>query len=134
MRNTAPLFSGGFRILICGGRTHPRRRNLPMRLLSLALFFWRIAPTLSEAAEVGPGDDLRAAIGALGPGDELVLSGGTYEFDSRFNISVVGESGRPAIIRAKSGETPVIHMTTGSQNVIEIQGSRHLIVRGLTFT
>ena len=105
-----------------------------MRLLSLALFFWLIAPTLSEAAEVGPGDDLRAAIAALGPGDELVLSGGTYEFNSRFNISVVGESGRPAIIRAKSGETPVIHMTTGSQNVIEIQGSRHLIVRGLTFT
>ncbi|HEX7061371.1 MAG TPA: right-handed parallel beta-helix repeat-containing protein, partial [Woeseiaceae bacterium] len=83
--------------------------------------------------EIGPGDDVRAAIAALGPGDELVLAGGVYPFDSRFNITVTGEQDRPIVVRGKAGETATIEMNTGSQNVMEIEASRWLIVRGLHF-
>ena len=83
--------------------------------------------------EVSPDDDLRAAIAALGPGDELRLAGGVYSLDSRFNISPVGQPDRPITIRSKEGELAIIEMTTGMQNVVEIQGSRHLLVKGLVF-
>ena len=83
--------------------------------------------------EVSPDDDLRAAIAALGPGDELHLAGGVYSLDSRFNISPVGQPDRPITIRSKEGELAIIEMTTGMQNVVEIQGSRHLLVKGLVF-
>ncbi|WP_405234379.1 right-handed parallel beta-helix repeat-containing protein [Lentisalinibacter salinarum] len=105
-----------------------------MPLKYRALLFFLLAPAFSQSTEVSPGDDLRLAISALGAGDELVLSGGTYEFDSRFNITVVGEANRPAVIRAKAGEKPLIRMNTSSQNVIEIQGSRHLVIRGIAFS
>ena len=51
---------------------------------------------------VTPAEDLRAAIAGLEPGDELVLRGGTYALDSRFNITVVGT--RPT--RSSSAATP----------------------------
>jgi len=112
----------------------PLRRMKPVRHFLFALLIGLHVPALAAVTEVGPGDDLRAAIAALGPGDELVLAGGTYDFGSRFNITVVGEPDRPAVIRAAERQTPVISMNTGSQNVMEIQGSRYLTVRGLTFT
>jgi hypothetical protein len=83
--------------------------------------------------EVSPGDDLRAAIAVLEPGDELLLAGGVYSLDSRFNISPVGEPERPITIRSKDGERATIEMTTETKNVIEIQGSRHLVLKGLAF-
>src|SRR5690606_33630347 len=98
-----------------------------------------LLPMLSVSAaaatfEVSPGDDVRAAIGRLQPGDELVLRGGTYSFNSRFNIRVVGEPDRPIVIRGKEGESALIHMTTSAQNILEVQGSRYLILRNLRFT
>lgn len=88
----------------------------------------------SRAAEIGPGDDLRAAIAALGPGGELVLRGGTYSLNSGFRITVNGTQAQPAVIRAKAGERPLIHQTNPGHNVIEISGSSHLVVRGVAFT
>ncbi|HET6629558.1 MAG TPA: right-handed parallel beta-helix repeat-containing protein [Woeseiaceae bacterium] len=102
--------------------------RLPLALLpALAL------PAHGAVTEVSPGDDVRAAIAALQPGDELVLGGGVYGFDSRFNITVVGEPGRPVVIRGQTGEQAIIEMNTGSQNVLEVQGSAYLVLRGLTF-
>jgi hypothetical protein len=86
------------------------------------------------AVEIGPGDDLRAAIAALGPGGELVLRGGTYAFSTGFRITVNGTAAAPAVIRAKAGERPLIQQSNGGQNIIEISGSSHLIVRGIAFT
>jgi hypothetical protein len=86
------------------------------------------------AVEVGPGDDLRAAIAALGPGGELVLRGGTYTFNSGFRITVNGTAAAPAVIRAKAGERPLIQQTNAGQNIIEISGSSFLVVRGIAFT
>ena len=90
-------------------------------------------PARAAVTEVAPGSDLRAAIAELGPGDELVLQGGLYELDSRFNITVAGEADRPILIRGKDGENALIEMNTGSHNILEIQSSRHLILRNLRF-
>lgn len=104
---------------------------------SLALLLCGIAQLGAmplRAAEIGPADDLRAAIAALGPGDELVLRGGTYTMSSGFRITVTGTQAQPAVIRAKTGERPLIHQTNAGQNIIEISGSRYLVVRGVAFT
>ncbi|MEX1994191.1 MAG: right-handed parallel beta-helix repeat-containing protein [Steroidobacteraceae bacterium] len=101
----------------------------------LLLFLLATVATGSlQAAEIGPGDDLRAAIAALGPGGELVLRGGTYTVSSGFRITVNGTQALPAVIRAKAGERPLIHQTNAGQNIIEISGSSHLVVRGVAFT
>lgn len=104
------------------------------RATALALLPLVSLPVAAATFEVSPGDDVRAAIGRLEPGDELVLRGGTYSFNSRFNIRVVGEPDRPIVIRGKEGEDALIHMTTSSQNILEVQGSRYLVLRNLRFT
>jgi Right handed beta helix region len=68
------------------------------------------------------------------PGDELILRGGTYSLSSRFAITAVGTDTQPITIRNKPGESPLIDMTTGSQNIVEIERSRYLVLRGLRFT
>src|SRR5690606_2687693 len=97
------------------------RRFLMPRATALALLPLVSLPVAAATFEVSPGDDVRAAIGRLEPGDELVLRGGTYSFNSRFNIRVVGEPDRPIVIRGKEGEDALIHMTTSSQNILEVQ-------------
>src|SRR5690554_1297904 len=103
------------------------------RLAAAAAFIALVHPGFAAVTEIGPGDDVRAAIAKLEPGDELVLAGGHYVFDSRFNITVTGEADRPIVIRGKPGETALIEMTTSRQNVLEVQSSRHLVLRGLVF-
>jgi parallel beta-helix repeat protein len=102
-------------------------------LTSLALLF---APMTTQAAvvEVTPSSDVRAAIAALKPGDELVLRGGTYTYNTRFAISVVGTAAEPITIGGKDGEGAIIDMTTDQHNVIEIDGSSYLVLRNLKIT
>jgi hypothetical protein len=87
----------------------------------------------AETIEVSPSGDLRAAIADLSPGDELVLAGGTYTLSSRFAATVVGTAAEPIVIRAKTGESALIHMNTSDHNIIEIQASRYAVFRGLKF-
>lgn len=101
--------------------------------LSILLPIWA-SGSVAAVVEITPSGDLRAAIAALRPGDELVLTGGVYSFNSRFNITVVGEQNQPIVIRAKTGENALIQMNTGSQNILEVQNSRYLTLRGLRFT
>jgi len=89
---------------------------------------------VGEVIEITPADNLRAAIANLQPGDELVLRGGQYDLNSRFNITAVGQPALPIVIRARSGESPLISMNTGSQNILEVQDSRYLELRDLRFT
>lgn len=71
----------------------------------------------------------------LQPGDELVLHGGTYTQACRRLIT--GRNGtlaNPIIIRAATGENPILTRPVGTgENNIEIQGSSFLIIRGLKF-
>jgi hypothetical protein len=93
-------------------------------------------PALSATAatiEIGPGADVRAAIAALQPGDELVLRGGVYALRSRFGVTCVGTADKPITIRGKAGEAALIQMDTPNQNVVEIEASRHLVLSNLHF-
>lgn len=88
----------------------------------------------ASAAEIGPGDDIEAAVAALSPGDELVLGGGTYLFDENITLRANGTPSEPILIRARDGEQPVLTQATNRQNIVEINGSSHLILRGIEFT
>ena len=97
-----------------------------------------LAAACSAAAEgavveVGADADVRAAIAALTPGDELLLRGGTYSFNSRFAVTAVGTAGRPITIRGKTGEAAII-TNVSTQNVLEVDGSQHLTLKNLRIT
>jgi hypothetical protein len=94
-----------------------------------------VCPCAVRAAvvEIAPGADVRAAIAALDPGDELVLRGGSYAFTSRFAVTAVGTASQPITIRGRAGETAVIS-NVSSQNVMEVVGSQYLILKNLTIT
>jgi hypothetical protein len=99
--------------------------------LFLALAF---CGTSASAIDITPSGNLRAAIAALKPGEELVLAGGTYTMSSAFFVTVVGTQQQPITIRAKAGEKPRIYMSTSAQNVVDVQSSRYLVIRGIEFT
>ncbi|MEO1201096.1 MAG: right-handed parallel beta-helix repeat-containing protein [Pseudomonadota bacterium] len=86
------------------------------------------------AAEIGPADNLESAVAALAPGEELVLRGGAYTFNENVTLSANGTVDQPIVIRAKTGERPVISQVTSAQNVVEIRSSSYLEFRGLVFT
>ncbi len=64
------------------------------------------------AAEIGPTDDLEAAVAGLSPGEELVLRGGLYSFNGNVTITANGTAAQPITIRAKSGEQPIFEQAT----------------------
>src|SRR5262245_10992156 len=74
----------------------------------------------AATTEVGPGDDIEAAMNALAPGDELVLRGGTYEPSGRFGLSIAGTEAQPILIRAKDGERPHITRADADQNLVDV--------------
>ena len=86
------------------------------------------------AVEIGPEDDLEAAVSALVPGEELILRGGTYSFDENVTFSANGTAEQPIIIRGKTGEQPIITQATTNHNVIEINSSSYLAIKSITIT
>jgi hypothetical protein len=102
---------------------------------SLVALAGLLASSLAHATvyEIGPADDLPAAISALVPGDELVLGGGTYSIAQLFEVTVSGTSGMPITIRAKDGEVPIITRPDANQNTMNVVGS-YLTFRGLEVT
>jgi len=92
------------------------------------------ASAVAEIIEVGPDDDVEAAINALQPGDELVLQGGTYTLSERFSFDIAGSESAPIIIRAKDGEQPHLHRPSADQNIIDIDGAEHVVIRGIEFS
>lgn len=106
-------------------------RILHFVLASTALTFVSL---LSHAVEIGPADDLELAVSALSPGEELVLRGGTYFFDENVTLRANGTAVQPIVVRAKNGERPIIEQATSNHNVVEINGSSHVVFRGIEFT
>jgi hypothetical protein len=84
--------------------------------------------------EVGPEDDVRAAIAALSAGDELVLRAGLYVLDSKLAITVAGTASSPVTIRSNDSGTAVLAMNTPDHNVVEISDTQYLVFRGLKIT
>ena len=111
---------------------------------SIAAAVWVLgAATLAPAgasAEVffaNPSDDIdavEATISGLGPGDELVLSGGTYTLGGRFSFAIAGTEAQPIVIRAADGETPHLHRPNASQNIVDIDDAQHVVIRGIEFS
>lgn len=89
--------------------------------------------TMGAVVEIGPNDDIQAAIAGLQPGDELVLDGGTYELSSRLGITAVGEADQPVVIRGRDGQTALLHRSATNQNIVDVESSRYLILRNLVF-
>ncbi|MEJ7728598.1 MAG: right-handed parallel beta-helix repeat-containing protein [Polyangiaceae bacterium] len=85
----------------------------------------------AEIIEVGPGDDVEAAMNALMPGDELVLEGGTYTLTDAWHITMVGTEQAPIVVRAKDGDKPHLQRPSADQNVIDFDMVRHATFRGI---
>ena len=99
-----------------------------------AVFLSTSGSAFADVVEIGPADDLRAAIGGLEPGDELVLGGGMYTLTARLGVTVVGTEAAPIVIRAKDGERPHLHRPNADQNIIDIDRGEHVVFRGIEFS
>jgi hypothetical protein len=106
-------------------------RALSRSIVGLALL---TVPAAAGTFEVSPGDNVEGAIGALQPGDELVIHGGTYSNTDRFGISLVGSAASPIVIRAADGEHPVFTRPDALQNLWEIDRADYVTIRGLEFS
>jgi hypothetical protein len=89
---------------------------------------------MAEVFFGGPSDDTEAMINSLGPGDELVLSGGMYTLTERFSFAIAGTEIAPILIRAADGETPHLHRPNASQNIIDIDDAEYVTIRGIEFS
>ena len=95
-----------------------------------------MGPGLARGAstELGPGDDIEAAIQALGPGDELVLRGGLYTLTERFSFGIAGTEQQPILIRAKDGERPHLMRHNANETLIDIDQADYVTLRGIEFS
>jgi MYXO-CTERM domain-containing protein len=91
-------------------------------------------PAAAAIVNVGPGDDVEAAIAAAQPGDEIVLAGGEYTLTERFSFAVAGTEAMPIIIRAADGELPHLHRPNADQNIVDIDGATWVEIRGIQFS
>ena len=106
-----------------------------MKIPSLnTVFLLAFAASSVDGTEIGPTDDIEVAVAALNPGEELVLRGGTYTFNENITLRANGTAAEPIMVRAKEGERPILTQATNQQNVVEIRGSSHLVIRGIEFT
>ncbi|MFO1507271.1 MAG: right-handed parallel beta-helix repeat-containing protein [Lysobacterales bacterium] len=103
----------------------------------LACFFALACAAASANAavvEISPGDDFRAAMQALQPGDTLVMHGGEYAFSGYTSISLAGSAAQPILIRAATGEQAWIHYVGSDQNILNIADSSFLTIDGIEFS
>ncbi|MCA9656578.1 MAG: right-handed parallel beta-helix repeat-containing protein [Myxococcales bacterium] len=91
-------------------------------------------PASAALVEVGPMDDVEAAINAAMPGDEIVLADGEYTLTERFSFAIAGTEGMPIVIRAADGAQPHLHRPNADQNIIDIDGATWVVIRGIEFS
>jgi hypothetical protein len=97
---------------------------------------------------VTPADDWLGLINGegLNPGDTVVMHNGTYSTPDAtiLDIAHVGTASEPIVIRAASGETPIVtrntfgayndYYTNLRHNVINMRGAQHVVLDGLEIT
>lgn len=111
----------------------PVARSVPALAIALLLLAYGSAAR-AATVEIGPEGDVKAAVAALQPGDELVLRGGTYAITGRWGVSLAGTAAAPIVIRAKDGERPVLARADASQNIVDLDGVHFTTLRGLEFS
>ena len=87
-----------------------------------------------QALEIAPGSDFRAAMQGLHPGDTLILDGGTYPFSGYFELTIAGTAAQPIVIRAQTGQHPVIQYQGTNQNIVNFVGAQFLTLDGIEFS
>jgi hypothetical protein len=107
----------------------PRLRPLGALALWLAA-----APLPATTIEIGPGDDFRGAMQNLKPGDTLILDGGTYAFSGYFALAIAGTGAQPIVIRAQTGQHPLIQYNGTDQNIVNFIGVQFLTLDGIEFS
>jgi len=100
----------------------------------VAIFGAAPASACATTIEVGPAGDFRSAMQGLQPGDTLILDGGSYDLSSLFSLTLAGTAAKPIVIRAKSGEHPLVHYIDTSQNIVNIVASTYLTLDGIEFS
>jgi MYXO-CTERM domain-containing protein len=106
-----------------------------MRKTRLVLFATVAAalslPAVASAANryVSSASSLASALAAANPGDQIIVSGGTYRVNLR--ITRDGTSSAPITLRAASGQTVVLSANDDSRRVIELDDASHWRLEGL---
>jgi hypothetical protein len=85
----------------------------PLLALPLALAAG-LAPALAAVVPVASADQLRAAIAAAAPGDEIVLAPGSYAFSANINCAVAGTAQAPITVRAAQPGSALLSFAAAS--------------------
>ena len=106
-------------------------------LFTLIEFDQAVARTYEiHPATVETEEEFEKLANALQPGDELVLREGTYFQTSRRAVTAKGTAEQPILIRAATGETPLLTRPANNRdrhNNVEFIDCAHLVIRGLRF-
>ena len=70
----------------------------------------------------------------LHAGDTLIMDGGSYSFSGLFTLSLAGTSALPIVIRAQTGQHPVIQYLGTDQNIVNIGNTTFLTIDGIEFS
>lgn len=90
---------------------------------------YEIHPSTADSQE-----EFETLANALKPGDELVLHGGVYSQAARRAVTVSGTPDAPVVIRAASGQTPLLTRPADQidrYNNIEFVDCSYLVIRGI---
>lgn len=118
---------------------HQVGRSLPAITSSLSIInlFLATAFLAGKTITLSPGDQRWFSVlsgPSLDPGDEIVLTAGTYSDRRRLEISQRGSLNKPIVIRAAEGAKVIFKRPDARQNTLNLAGCQHLVIRGLEIT
>jgi hypothetical protein len=105
-----------------------------MRIIGLAAALLAASSVRAAVTEIGPTDDFRTIMQGLQAGDTLILDAGTYTLTSYFALTLTGTAAQPILIRAQTGQQPIVQYVDSSQNIVNLVNSTFVIVDGIEFT
>jgi parallel beta-helix repeat protein len=103
---------------------------------SLALVLALAATSVAETISLSPQGDWFSRLdgSSLQPGDEVVLTEGTYAHARRLVLGHRGTADKPIIIRAADNQRVVFKRPDAEQNTLNLEGCQYLTLRGLEIT
>ena len=88
----------------------------------------------AEVTVVDVGDDLRAALTGLVPGDTISLAPGTHVLTQRMLLEATGTAVAPIVITSLDPENPaIIRRVAADQNIIDIGVGHYLVIDNVRF-
>jgi Periplasmic copper-binding protein (NosD) len=88
----------------------------------------------SSTVVVASAAQLRAAVAAARPGDQILIAPGRYRTRIRFDPRNSGSAERPVVVRARDGLGSVVIDAVGSSITIKFSGAAHVEIRDLEIT